>query len=165
MRRSAFLKSSLGQSTVEAALLLPAFFVTLALLIQPAIVLYSKVVMNAVVAETCRVYGVQGSAGSAKYAEDRYREFMLRRLRAVPPIDIFHVGGEDGWTIEFALSDETALVGLEHEVKLLPLLGIAASPFGRKSANGNLIVRSEASLQTRPDWVKGTYGEWQSMWE
>lgn len=47
--------SESGQSTVEAAVLLPVLFVVFGLLLQPAILLYNRCIMNAAAAEGCRL--------------------------------------------------------------------------------------------------------------
>ena len=44
-----------GQSTVEAAFLLPVFLLVLGLLLQPAIILYDRCVMQSAAAEACRL--------------------------------------------------------------------------------------------------------------
>jgi hypothetical protein len=52
-----------GQSTVEAAVLLPTVFVLLALLVQPVCLLYTRTLMHGAAAETARaVLTARGSA-------------------------------------------------------------------------------------------------------
>ena len=76
-----------GQSTVEAALLIPVTLTVVALLVQPACVLYTRSVMSATAHELARV--VSTSRGSA----DEVRAYALRRLAAVPEAPLFHEGG------------------------------------------------------------------------
>ena len=82
-----------GQSTVEAALLIPVTLTVVALLVQPACVLYTRSVMSATAHELARV--VSTGRGSA----DEVREYALRRLAAVPEVPLFHEGGPDAWEV------------------------------------------------------------------
>lgn len=77
----------LGQMSVEAALLLPVALALIALLVQPACVLYTRSVMAATAGELARL------SLTRRGGEDELREFALRRLRAVPDLSIFHEGG------------------------------------------------------------------------
>lgn len=51
-----------GQATVEAAFLLPVLFVWLLLLMQPGILLYDRLVMQAAASEGCRLLATKTAA-------------------------------------------------------------------------------------------------------
>ncbi len=73
-----------GQATVEAAFVIPLLFALFGVLLQPALLLYDRCVMGAAAAETCRL------ASTQPCSEDAMRAFALRRLAALPPLDLFH---------------------------------------------------------------------------
>ena len=52
-----------GQATVEAAFLLPVLFVGLLLLMQPGILLYDRLVMQAAASEGCRLLATKNRCG------------------------------------------------------------------------------------------------------
>ena len=51
-----------GQATVEAAFLIPVLLVALLLLMQPGILLYDRLVMNAAASEACRLLATKTDA-------------------------------------------------------------------------------------------------------
>lgn len=150
-----------GQSTVEAALLLPALLVTLALLVEPACVLYTRQVMEATAAELCRIAATRrGDVG-----DGAVRAFALRRLGAVPDVAPFHAGGDDDWVVDVVggEGDQTVAVTISGHVALLPLFGAVAGALGVAGDEGlPLEVRVEERI--RPSWLEGSYGDWISMW-
>ena len=54
-----------GQATVEAAFLLPVLFVGLLLLMQPGILLYDRLVMQAAASEGCRLLATKTTRARA----------------------------------------------------------------------------------------------------
>ena len=80
------IKDTKGQSTVEAAILIPVMFLLLLLLIQPGIILYDLCVMNAAASETCRVLSTSNDESITKICEP----FARRRLSAIPQQENFH---------------------------------------------------------------------------
>lgn len=145
-----------GQATVEAAFLIPVLFVVLLLLVQPGIVLYDRMVMNAAATDACRLVAtntdVAGDSGEAVEA------FVRHRLGAVPPVACFHVHeGECSWDIQVE-GDETAervRVLIENKVRPLPLFDGGSALLGLLDADGLLSVRVEAQRQTQPEWARG----------
>ena len=87
-----------GQATVEAAVLVPTVMVVLALLLQPAMLLYTRSVMSGAAAEGARL------ATTATYDEvaSLVDSYVRRRLRAVPDVACFHDGGADAWDVSIA---------------------------------------------------------------
>ena len=148
-----------GQSTVEAALLIPVVLTIVALLVQPACVLDTRSVMAATAHELARV--VATGRGSA---ED-VRSYALRRLAAVPEVPMFHEGGPDAWEVSAEGPDDAGRVSvsIEGRVRPLPLLGAIVSALG--TAEGDVVlVRVEADCDLRASWIGGSYGEWVGIW-
>ncbi|MGQ5425652.1 TadE/TadG family type IV pilus assembly protein [Thermophilibacter sp. ZX-H3] len=148
-----------GQSTVEAALLIPVTLTIVALLVQPACVLYTRSVMSATAHELARV--VSTSRGSA----DEVRAYALRRLAAVPEALLFHEGGTDAWEVVTEGPDDAGRVSVsvEGRVRPLPLLGAIVSALGTAEGDA-VVVRVEASCDLRASWIGGSYDEWVVMW-
>ena len=137
-----------GQSTVEAALLIPVTLTVVALLVQPACVLYTRSVMSATAYELARV--VSTGRGSA----DEVRAYALRRLAAVPEVPLFHEGGPDAGHVS---------VSVEGRVRPLPILGAIVSALGT-AEGGTVVVRVEVSCDLRASWIGGSYDEWVGIW-
>lgn len=148
-----------GQSTVEAALLIPVTLTIVALLVQPACVLYTRSVMSATAHELARV--VSTSRGSA----DEVRAYALRRLAAVPEAPLFHEGGLDAWEVVAEGPDDAGRVSVsvEGRVRPLPLLGAIVSALGTAEGDA-VVVRVEASCDLQASWIGGSYDEWVGMW-
>lgn len=153
-----------GQASVEAALLLPALMVCLALLVQPACMLYTRAVMHFAAAEACRL--IATPPFTAGVADQAYRSYIERRLSAVPDVVVFHKGGARGWDIDYGFSAEngTARVSIGTSVQPLPLLGIFAALLGEGDGEGGVVMRVEVEERMRPAWVEGDYGAWSSIW-
>ena len=153
-----------GQATVEAALLLPVLMVCLALLVQPACVLYTRGVMYAAAAEACRLMATPPT--SSAVADAARREYVLRRLGAVPDLDVFHVGGDEGWHIELVGEAGSHVTGayIATWVRPLPFLGVVAALLGPSDGNGNVLVEVTVGQTVKPDWVEGSYAGWSHLW-
>lgn len=140
-----------GQSTVEAAVALPVVFLLVLLLVQPGIVLYDRMVMAGAAAEGCRLLAT--SDGDASLCE----EYVLRRLGAVPPLDIFHVHGFGcTWEVncEGGGAADVARVTVRTELRPLPLLDGGAVLLGLVNERGNLVVEVTAAAPTRAAWAQ-----------
>lgn len=147
-----------GQASVEAAVTLPSVMLTLALLLQPVCLSYTRAVMRSAAAESARAaataYG--GDTGSCE-------DFALRRLKAVPNVPLFHVGGASDWDVSIERSERHVNVSIRGHARPLPLLGLLASTVLERDAQG-LVLDVELSEDTRPSWLGGDYGSWQSIW-
>lgn len=140
-----FCSSESGQSTIEAAVLLPVFFIVLGMLIQPGILLYNRCVMNAAAAEGCRL--VATSTGD----DASIRAYLERRLASIPRISIFHEG--DLWEISWSKDASQATVTISNHARPLPLFGIIAA-FANARADDNCIEQQvEVSSFSQPNWV------------
>ena len=146
-------------------MLLPTMMVCLALLVQPALLLYTRCVMESAAAEGCRVLTTM--AVNEPLPETTFRSYMLRRLSAVPNADVFHVGGRDGWEIVTSWSDGAHEVGvtIRTEVAPLPFFGLGASLLGAVNASGNVELEVEVAHAVRPDWLEGGSDDWLSTWQ
>ena len=147
--------SSSGQSTVEAAFMLPVAFLIVLLLVQPGIVLYDRMVMRSAAAEGCRLLATAASEGVGDSAE-QCEAYVKRRLGSIPPQDCFHVHeGGCTWSIELEGSESSQVVSVSiaTEVKPLPLLDAGAALLGAVNERGNLVVKVSESYKVQPDWV------------
>lgn len=151
-----------GQATVEAALLLPMLLFFCAFLLQPACVLYARTVMEGAAAEGARALATaHGDAATP----DTVRAFVLRRLDAVPNLDLFHVGGSEGWDIELEGGAEAqqARVSVVGHAKPLPFFGGLTQVMGETDAQG-IVIRAEVNEAVRPEWLEGSYDDWTQLW-
>lgn len=148
-----------GQMSVEAAVLLPVVLTLVALLAQPACVLYTRSVMDATAGELVRL------ALTARGSEGELRSYALRRLAAVPEVSVFHVGGPQAWEVSVEGPDDEGrvTVAIEGRVRPLPLIGAVVYALGRADG-GNVVVRAEATLDARPEWIGGSYEDWVGIW-
>lgn len=154
------LGASKGQSTVEAAVLLPSVMLLLALLLQPACLLYTRMVMRSAASECARTLATAASGD-----EEACKRFVLRRLKAVPEVSVFHVGGESDWdvSLSYAEGGQTVTVSVVGHLRPLPLMGVTARAFGK--SEGNLVVlEAEVTERVRPAWFGGSYADWQKIW-
>ena len=149
-----------GQATVEAAVLLPTLMLLMALLMQPACLLYTRAIMRAAAGECARVL----ATAYGEYAEADCRAFALRRLAAVPELSIFHVGGREDWDFTFARGEGLVTVRIAGHLRPLPLLGVTAELLGSRDAAGTRLD-VEVSERVRADWVEGDYESWVQIWE
>lgn len=148
-----------GQSSVEAALLLPTVLLLLALLVQPVCLLYTRCVMEGAAAETARL------VATAREGLD-VRPFVLRRLAAVPEVSVFHVGGQDDWEVETEGPDARGhvTVRLAGHARPLPLFEGICELLGESDEKG-LVLRVCVTASSRPGWLEGGYGDWTCLWE
>ena len=148
-----------GQASVEAALLVPVVLTLLALLVQPACVLYTRSVMASTAAELTRL------AATSLGTEGDLRSYALRRLAAVPNVPVFHEGGPGAWEVEVEGPGDdgrvTASVG--GSVRPLPLFGAVVLALGT-SAGGVVELEAEVTREVRADWIGGDYAEGIGVW-
>ena len=155
---SEVLRERSGQSTVEAALLLPTVCVVLALLLQPACLFYTRTVMQHAACLAAR------AALTTSEGEDAVREMALRRLAAVPEIAPFHVGGRQGWQVEVeGMGTGRVSVSVRGHARPLPLVGAALALASGSDAEG-VVLEVSVTEELRPEWLEGRYDDWVSMW-
>lgn len=159
-------RSIAGQATVEAAFLLPTFFLVLLLLAQPGILLYDKIVMEAAATQGARLASTSAAAANGGATEEVVRSY----LGAIPPIDIFHI--HDGsCTYEVTVSgDESSsevTVSIVNHARALPLAGFLADGIG-VAEDGVFSLVVEAREATQPGWVwdsgAGAPDGWAAGW-
>lgn len=153
----------LGQTTVEAAFLVPLLLVGLLLLVQPVIVLYDRAVMEAAASSGCRVLETRSSQ-----TDEEVRAFIERRLDAIPHTEIFHAGQ---WDIRFdgTQESEQVSVSISHVLKPLPLAGIALGIVDLAEEGGMHRQEVSCSASVRDVWLlhseKGCDPEaWMERW-
>ena len=147
-----------GQSSVEAALLLPTVMVVLALLLEPVCLLYTRTVMQHAACLSAR------AALTTSLEEGAVREMALRRLAAVPEAPPFHVGGRDDWAVTVnGLGSSRVSVSITGHAKPLPLVGAAIALAGGSDGAG-VVLRVDVEEGLRPEWLEGGYDDWVGIW-
>ena len=145
---------------MEAAFALPVLMMLVLMLIQPGIVLYDRMVMQAAAAEGCRLLAT--STDSLGSMDEACEAFIRHRLGSIPQQDCFHVHeGENGCSWRISLSgdesSQTVEVGISNELKPLPLLDAAAALLGLVNEDGNLVVEVSASAPAQPGWAQEAF--------
>ncbi len=153
------MRDQAGQSTVEAAVLLPVLMLLFALLMQPVCVLYTRMLMRHAAAETARVMATSADEATCK-------SFAMRRLRAVPESSLFHVGGQSDWVIRLERSGDgqACSVAIGGHLRPLPLFGVVTESLGVRDSVG-LYVEESVREQVRPRWLQGEYEDWMAEWD
>ena len=147
-------RSERGQGTVEAAVVIPVLFILILMLVQPAIVLYDRMVMGNAAVEACRLLATKTDAAGAMH--DSCEAFVRHRLSAVPQHDCFHVhGSRCSWSIGLLGdgSSEYVTVSIANELRPLPLFDTGAKLLGLTNSSGNLEIEESATMPTQPAWT------------
>ncbi|QKF07361.1 pilus assembly protein [Berryella wangjianweii] len=154
LRRVVRALSECGQGTVEAAYALPMTMLLLAMLAQPSIVLYDRMVMRQAAAEGCRMLATAEPADM-----EAVRVAVCHRLASVPPHDAFHVAGSpDAWDISLeggGGSDEAA-VSVGTRLRPLPFVGLTAGLMGAADGEGCVSIVERVAIDPQPSWVVGS---------
>ncbi len=158
--KTSFFFEESGQATVELALVLPCALLVIALLLQPLCLFYTRMVMAHTASQAARVLATKKSSTS----NDALRAYCLRRLRAIPNLEIFHEGGEGGWEVSFEGSeaDHRVCVTVKGFARPLPLLGLVSALLASDGQSIDLQVQAQETL--RPTWLEGSYDSWVSIW-
>lgn len=145
-----------GQSSVEAAILLPILLILFAVLLQPVCILYTRTVMSEAASEAARLYGTSTDVHQCK-------SYVQRRLSAIPEIPLFHVSGREDWNIELQKDDQEVYVKITGHMHPLPPVGWLLSLAGKNDGQG-YVVSTRVQEKIRPKWLGGSYAEWIHMW-
>ena len=163
--QSGWLQQKSGQTTVEAAFLIPILMLLILLLLQPMILLYNRMVMENAAAEGCRLLATATSQGA--YSPEKHKGYIKRRLAAIPPVQIFHLHeGQCSWDITFEGNETSATVTvqIENRLKPLPLIGWGADFLGLTDADNCLTQKVRVTMPTQPDWVSSLGGNDPGGW-
>jgi hypothetical protein len=153
-----------GQSTVEAAFMLPVLLVLVFILLQPGIILYDEMAMRFACAQTCRLVASGNESMAATY--ERY---ALERLACVPQHDLFHVhSGQCSWdvSIDGNESSKEVEVSISGKIKLLPLFSDVYKLVGAADNDGYMQLNVSETQLVLPTWFCATsspsssVGEW-----
>jgi hypothetical protein len=160
-----FSSSDRGQATVEAAVMLPVLMTLVLMVCQPAIMLYDRVIMQGAAAETCRLL-VTSTGDDGRFDTDSARDYVLRRLGGIPPLDIFHIHDGGCYQIELEGAEGSAevTVTIVNRMRLLPLIGQAATLLG-VSEGGVYELEVSVSMPARAEWVQGSVADWMGVWD
>ncbi len=146
-----------GQATVEAAVILPALMLTIALLVQPICLSYTRSIMRAAAAE-----GIRAAATSYGGELGPCRRYVFRRLRAVPEVPLFHVGGHSDWDVSIERTASHVAVRVAGHARPLPLMGVLMGALGRCDDTG-VVLEVTVSEDVQPTAVGGESGVWQGL--
>ncbi|MCI6274781.1 MAG: pilus assembly protein [Coriobacteriaceae bacterium] len=158
-RRHAGCAREAGQATVEAAVLLPVVMVVLALLLQPAMLLYTRAVMSGAVAEGARL----AATASHGEVESLVGGYVRRRLKAVPNVACFHEGGSEAWDVAVEQDGGRVRVVVRGRARPLPLVGVTAGLVGQMDG-GSVLLSAMVERDMRAEWVEGDYDDWIAAW-
>lgn len=164
MAHSWFLQKG-GQTTVEAAYLIPLLLLLLLLLLQPMILLYNRMVMENAAAEGCRLLATSTSQGA--YTQEKREGYIKRRLAAIPPISIFHLHtGTRNWEISMEGDENSAevTVTIVNRLDPLPLLGWGADALGLTDEDRRFVQEVRVAMPTQPSWVARAGGNDPEGW-
>lgn len=151
--------SESGQSSVEAAVLLPVLFAVFGLLLQPSVLMYNRCIMQAAASEGCRLVATNTND------EASVRAYIERRLEAIPKIAIFHA--DDTWDIEWSGGEgDVVQVSIVNHAQPLPLFDIVAGLAGSMDEGGTIVQRVESSVSPIPSWAGQGYAPdtWIGTW-
>ena len=136
---------------------MPIVFLLALMLLQPAIVLYDRIVMEGAAAESCRLLATAGDEERGAAAE----EYVRRRLAAIPQAPWFHVH-DDRCSYEIALDGDeaaaTVSVSIKNELVPLPLIDGAATLLGATNDAGHWELSVEHSTPTQTSWAAEAIG-------
>lgn len=159
------IKDRKGQGTVEAALVIPIVFILVLLLIQPAIVLYDRIIMTNAAAEGCRLNATLAAGNQG------CKEFIHNRLASIPPHALFHVHEpECSWDVAVTGDETTEIskVVIANKVRPLPLFGSVLGVMGLIDRSGLLTIEVSCEAQNQPSWVtesvSGDPNAWVREW-
>jgi hypothetical protein len=159
-----------GQATVEAAFLIPLIFLGMLMLLQPGILLYDRIVMQAAASDGCRMLVTRSD--SQGLPDSVYRESVIRHLGAIPMQDNFHVH-RDGctWNVQLSGNEYSSEVSvtISQEVRPLPILDVGCTLLGITNGSGNFELSVSQSMPTQPQWVGKSSlginpGAWTGYW-
>lgn len=153
-----FYSETHAQSSVEAAFIVPVCMLVLLCLLQPLCVMYTQATMWSIANQALRcIETTQDTSAVTSYIQ--------RRLKAIPEIPLFHVGGTQDWDISCSgYTEKNAEVSISGHVKPLPLFYTASKLFAQTDDKG-IILTVTAHSQVRPDWLGGDYESWIGMWD
>ena len=138
-------KDTCGQATVEAAFLIPIMCVLLLILLQPALLMLDRLVIEMTINDVYRFVLTSNTCPhfSGEYSEAE--QYALKRLEAIPDVSILHVGD---WDIDVTGDEMTdsAYVSISHRLSPLPLIGAGLRFIGSLDGDG-LLTQSVTSTR------------------
>lgn len=139
-------------------MLIPSLFFVVALLVQPACLLYTRSVMSSAATEAARL-------AAASSDTEAVEAFVRRRLRAVPEVGVFHEGGEEDWSVSVEGAGKgTAKVRVVGHARPLPLMAAISGALLGADGSG-VLLEAESEVSARASWVEGSYADWIGVWK
>ena len=144
--------SEKAQAAIESALIIPVVLLCIGLVLQPIIYIYSK--------SLCQQAAEEGVRYAMSVEDNSYvKRYVLRRLEAIPPVDIFHITDEDDWIIEIIRANNEVEVEVSGHLKPLPLLGLPSLVY-LPHDNEGLFIEVQAQGPSSPMWREGNLNDW-----
>lgn len=165
-----------GQSVAEFPIIVSFLLVMILIMLQPAIILYDRIVIENAAAEACRIM-VTNPAAATDHHQDHIVNFVKRRMSAIPKTDFFmRVNPFTGDPkIEVSGNDTPATgrvsVKITIKAKPLPLVSLAKQ-FGLFGSSVhdpyNFVIVAESTAQGAvrdDDKIDSTTpSEWLGVW-
>lgn len=146
-----------GQASVEAASLLPILLLMLCLLLQPACLLYPRIMMCYAAGDVGRMAATVLLGGVGSHTQEHLEELVRTRLSGVLPTSIFHVGGAQDWDVKVSIQEwgesGEAHICIGHRIKPLPLFSPLLGALGALDGEGNLYQEISTTVRLQPIWA------------
>lgn len=158
--QSATQRTYAGQASVEAAFLLPTFLIVLTLLLQPACLLYPKILMHYAAGDVGRMATTVLLHPSGSQIPNRLDQLVRRRLSGVIACPLFHVGDAQSWDVSISVQEGIdksagqARLVIGHQVKPVPLFAPLLGALGKLDGDGALYQEVDTTISLQPEWAK-----------
>ena len=147
------LRETSGQATAEAVFVIPLLLLLLVVLLQPAIILYDRMIMSNAAAEGCRLLATRTNVGMGYAAQERFEEAIKHKLASIPPIALFHVHDSHcSWQVKLEGDEEFLFttVFISTDIKLLPGFNLVAKLAGKLNKDGTYTIAVEQGAPALP---------------
>jgi hypothetical protein len=127
------------------------------MIMQPAVLLYDRTVLNNAAAETARVLVTDQPAGDAGKHQGAVTGFALRRCEAIPDAPFFRVGEPEVEYPETGTGSQWVSVRITVKAKPIPLIGLMGDAVGLTGEDGNFEVEGYARVPAAIPNLDGGY--------
>lgn len=146
--------SERAQATIEAAFVLPVALLCIGLSVQPIVYMYTKSIVQEAAYDGVRF-------ASSESDDKKTERYVLRRLQAIPTLEIFHLVDMNDWNIELTRTSSAVELRISGHIKPIPIIGTPSTLVLPHDEKG-LVVQSQARIFDRPSWREGGYDDWVS---
>lgn len=156
-RLTGLLRSDSGQSIPEVPVVVVTLMAFVLMIMQPAVLLYDRMVLNNAAAETARVLVTGVAAGDAGRHEGAVKGFAIRRLAAIPDAEFFKVGEPEITFPESSPGGQWVSVRITVKAKPMPVIGTVGRLAGLTGDDGNYQVEGFARVPAAMTNIDGGY--------